>query len=94
MKCKERNNCDLAIVSDMGFFVFFYASKYKTFLETAICIRLIITGKKAVGEKKPRFSQYTVPSSSSRHTKHNENKLHSDGTNVQDFNITLLTTTI
>lgn len=27
------------------------------------------------------------------HTKH-ENKLHSDGTNVQDFNIAILTTTI
>lgn len=49
------------------FFVFLYASKYKNFLETVICTRLIITGKKDTGEQN-RFSQYTVPSSASRHT--------------------------
>lgn len=74
-------------------FVFLYASKYKNFLETAICTRLIIITKKDTGGQN-RLPQYTVPSSLSRHTKHNKNKLHSDGTTVQDFNIGLLTITI
>lgn len=48
-------------------FVFLYASKYKNFLETAICTRLIIITKKDTGGQN-RLPQYTVPSSLSRHT--------------------------